>query len=260
MNSQTPPRRTIAVLLVDDHRFVATVLQSLVASERDIELHHCDRALDAVARATALAPDVILQDLVMPEMDGLSLVRAYRSNVATARTPVVVLSGNDDEATKAQAMAAGASDYMVKIPPKDVLLASIRRHGRPEEAADMAAISALRESMAGSSPEFARYLVDQFVAEAEGRIARLRDAAVRRDVAALGMIAHSLKGSALIMGAGRLAAACGQIEIGAKITGDDALALLPAVDAEFSRVREMFTREQPNRSQAAVRTLQMVQR
>ena len=44
------------------------------------------------------------------------------------------------------------------------------------------------------------------------------------------------------------------------MTGDDALALLPAVDAEFSRVREMFTREQRDLDQAAPRTLQMVQR
>ena len=260
MNSPESPRRALAVLLVDDHAFVATVLQSLLVSEPDIDLHHCDRALDAVARATALAPDVILQDLVMPEMDGLSLVRAYRGNVATARTPIVVLSGNDDEATKARALAAGADDYMVKIPAKDVLLACIRRHGHPEETTDMAAISALRNSMAGGSPEFAARLIQQFVAEAEGHIATLRDAAVRRDAAALGIIAHSLKGSALIMGAGRLAAACGQIETGARATGDNALALMPAVDAEFSRVRDMFTREQREPGQPAARILQMVQR
>src|SRR5438105_14549111 len=102
MNNESPAN-TITVLLVDDHVFVARVVRSLLASERHIAFHHCERAEDAVVRATELCPSVIFQDLVMPGVEGFSLVHAYRCNAATARTPLVVMSGNDDEEPRALA-------------------------------------------------------------------------------------------------------------------------------------------------------------
>ena len=59
----------------------------------------------------------------MPDIDGLTLLRSFRANPRTARTPVIVLSGNDDPATRAKALAEGADGYMVKIPSKADLIA-----------------------------------------------------------------------------------------------------------------------------------------
>ena len=117
----------ISILLVDDQPFVAMAVARLLASEPDMTVHCCHVAVEAVATAIRLVPSLILQDLRMPEIDGLALLVAYRRNPLTAATPVVVLSGNDDGAARAQAAAAGASGYLVKLPTKDDLIACIRQ-------------------------------------------------------------------------------------------------------------------------------------
>ncbi len=86
-------RRQIVVLLVDDQAFVGAAVGRLLATEHDIGLHCCRNALDAIAVANQLNPTIILQDLVMPDIDGLTLVRLFRANPPTAETPVIVLSG-----------------------------------------------------------------------------------------------------------------------------------------------------------------------
>jgi two-component system, chemotaxis family, response regulator WspR len=126
---------TISVLLVDDQRFVGLALTRLLASDPDIRVHCCHAAADAVAVASDVAPAVIFQDLQMPDIDGLSLLDRYRENPATADTPVVVLSGSDDEASRQQALAAGASDYLVKLPGRAALVECIRQQAASKRVA-----------------------------------------------------------------------------------------------------------------------------
>ncbi len=86
----TEGRRPIVVLLVDDQRFVGAAVGQLLATESDIELHCCHQAVDAIAMANQITPTMVLQDLVMPDIDGLTLVRLFRANPLTAGTPVIV--------------------------------------------------------------------------------------------------------------------------------------------------------------------------
>src|ERR1700704_846902 len=120
--------KPIVVLLVDDQRFVGVALGRLLATEQDIELHCCYEAVEAIAEANKVAPRLILQDLVMPDIDGLTLLGMFRRNQITVETPVIVLSGNDDAESRTRALAAGANDYLLKLPAKADLLACIRRH------------------------------------------------------------------------------------------------------------------------------------
>jgi PleD family two-component response regulator len=238
-----PPagRRPIVVLLVDDQPFVGAAVGLLLESETDIELHFCQSATNAIAMANQLAPTLVLQDLVMPDIDGLTLVRSFGTNPATARTPVIVLSGNDDAATRDRSLAAGAKGYLVKLPPKEELIACIRRHASPADAAndslDLTVIGAFRDA---GSPDFTRRLIDQFVAEAVGRVRTLQEAATRADVQELRAIAHSLKGSSMIMGATRLAALCAEVENQVAGTPGGAVtqALMVEVDRELVRVQQ----------------------
>jgi two-component system chemotaxis family response regulator WspR len=73
---------------------------------------------------------VILQDLVMPGLDGLTLVREYRNNPITRDIPIIVLSTKEDPLIKSAAFAAGANDYLVKLPDNIELVARIRYHSR----------------------------------------------------------------------------------------------------------------------------------
>jgi phosphoserine phosphatase RsbU/P len=127
-----PPasERPVTVLLVDDQPIVGEAVRRMLAGEPDIQLHFCPDPTKAIEQANAVQPTVILQDLVMPEVDGLTLVKFYRANPATREVPLIVLSTKEEPETKAQAFATGANDYLVKLPDKLELIARVRYHSR----------------------------------------------------------------------------------------------------------------------------------
>jgi two-component system chemotaxis family response regulator WspR len=120
----------LVVLLVDDQAIVAAAVRQMLANESDIELHVVADAMAAEARAVELAPTLILQDLLMPGMDGYTLLAAYRRVPALADVPVIVLSSAEDPRDKSRAFQSGASDYLVKVPDRIELIARIRAHAR----------------------------------------------------------------------------------------------------------------------------------
>lgn len=120
----------IRVLLVDDQPMVGETVRRMLAEEAGIEFRFCPDPAAAIDAANDFRPTVILQDLVMPDIDGLQLVRYFRANAATRETPLVVLSSREEPVTKAKAFALGASDYMVKLPDKLEVVARVRYHSR----------------------------------------------------------------------------------------------------------------------------------
>ncbi len=267
-------RRTIVVLLVDDQRFVGVAIGHLLAAEHDIELHCCLAAADAIARANEISPTVILQDLALPDIDGLTMVRMFRANRQTAGTPIVVLSGSDDAETRARSIAEGANDYLVKVPTKHDLIACIRRHAdvasgdpdldatasipatggperRTDETLDRSVIADFRQATGDGFPAFILTFVDQFMQEASSQAEVIRDAWRRHDFGALKTTAHNLKGCSLTIGAKRLGALCTQMEQysdphPAIATTSD---LLMEFDREFARVRDALAAERESARQ-----------
>ena len=138
----------VMVLLVDDQAMVCEAVRRALASEPDIDFHYCADAREAMTVATQIRPTVILQDLVMPGIDGLTLVNQFRSNPATREIPIIVLSTNENPQVKGQAFALGANDYLVKLPDRIELIARIRYHSRAylNQLQRDAAYRALRES------------------------------------------------------------------------------------------------------------------
>ncbi|MEP0980517.1 response regulator [Leptolyngbya sp. AS-A5] len=121
----------ITVLLIDDQAIISEAIQKMLAPEADIAFHYCNNPLYALKAAAQCNPTVILQDLVMPQMDGLLVVRFLRSQDApTADVPLIVLSSKEEPVIKAQAFELGANDYLVKLPDRVELIARIRYHSR----------------------------------------------------------------------------------------------------------------------------------
>jgi len=116
------------VLLVDDQALVGESLRRLLALEPDIDFHFCAEGTQALEQARKIQPTVILQDLVMPGVNGLDLVRAYRADSLLRDVPVLVLSVREEPEMKRDAFAAGADDYLVKLPDRMEMLARIRYH------------------------------------------------------------------------------------------------------------------------------------
>jgi adenylate cyclase len=124
------PKHAIKVLLVDDQAIIGEAVRRLLATEEDIIFRYCSDPTAALHVANEFAPTVILQDLVMPDIDGLMLVRFFRANAATRNIPLIVLSTKEEPKVKAEAFALGANDYLVKLPDKLELIARIRYHSK----------------------------------------------------------------------------------------------------------------------------------
>ncbi|NBX24966.1 MAG: response regulator [Planctomycetes bacterium] len=123
------------ILLVDDQPIIAAAVQRMIASRKDWTLHYCQDPARAVEQALQIRPSVILQDLVMPDVDGLDLVTAYRRQPALQETPLVVLSSKEEPQTKARAFELGANDYLVKLPDPVEMLARLHHHAEGYKAA-----------------------------------------------------------------------------------------------------------------------------
>lgn len=118
------------VLLVDDQLIVAESLKEMLKDQSDLHLHYCSDPGMALKMAEKVKPTVILQDLVMPDMDGLQLVKYFKANQKTENIPIIVLSSKEDPKIKSEAFAIGADDYMVKLPDSLELIARIRYHSK----------------------------------------------------------------------------------------------------------------------------------
>src|SRR5438045_8498390 len=94
-SASQPSNLHVMVLLVDDQAMVCEAVRRSLANQPDIDFHYCPDAREAIAIANQIQPTVILQDLVMPGIDGLTLVSQFRANPPTKDTPLIVLSTNE---------------------------------------------------------------------------------------------------------------------------------------------------------------------
>ncbi len=127
--SAAAPRRGV-VLLVDDQPIIGEAIRRMLAAEDAIDFHYCRDPGSAVATAAETAPTVILLDLVMPDIDGLEVLRRLRADERFRELPIIVLSTKEEASVKAEAFALGANDYLVKLPDRVELVARIRHHSR----------------------------------------------------------------------------------------------------------------------------------
>jgi two-component system, OmpR family, KDP operon response regulator KdpE len=118
--SAAPQRRR--VLIVDDEAAILRFLRASLAAN-DYEVIEATTGAEAIRRATAEAPDVILLDLGLPDMDGKDVVRTLRQG---SQTPIIVVSARAREAEKIEALDLGADDYVNKPFGMGELLARLR--------------------------------------------------------------------------------------------------------------------------------------
>ncbi len=106
--------RVLSVLYIEDNPVNVILVEQLVAMRPDTSLHCAATGLAGVARAALGAPDVVLVDMQLPDIDGFEVLRRLRANPALDRTSVIALSANGMGEDIALALAAGFDDYWTK--------------------------------------------------------------------------------------------------------------------------------------------------
>ena len=115
----------ITVLIADDHAILREGLAGLLAEQDDIRVVGAAvNGADAVAKALELKPNILLLDLMMPEMDGVSALEALAGETPDTRT--IILTGADDDELLARSIQAGAVGYLLKDVASSQLIDAIR--------------------------------------------------------------------------------------------------------------------------------------
>ena len=127
-DSQEPkPDKPIRIVIADDHPIFREGLKCLLATQNDFqlvaELGNGDEVLDTIEK---LQPDILLLDLRMPGVHGLTILERLQANKITS-TKVIVLTASEDKNEYVQAMKLGTSGIVLKQSPTDLLLKSIRK-------------------------------------------------------------------------------------------------------------------------------------
>jgi DNA-binding NarL/FixJ family response regulator len=113
MVAATNLRKSIRVLIADDHRLFAQALEAILATDERIEVvGHADNGAQAVELSKELQPDVTLMDIAMPGMDGFEATRQIRARKPDAC--ILMLTGSNSRTDVDRARKAGAAGYVTK--------------------------------------------------------------------------------------------------------------------------------------------------
>ncbi len=142
----------IRVLLVDDHPVVRAGIEGILSSQTDIEVvGEASDGIEAIRLNQTLRPDVILMDLQMPAMDGVTAIKAIREQ---ANPPhILVLTTYDTDADIVQAIQAGATGYLLKDTPREDFFAAVRQVAKGESVLTPVVASRLMARMRAPAEE-----------------------------------------------------------------------------------------------------------
>ena len=112
------------ILVVDDSPTELHMVVDILNRQKIPEIITATNGADAVARAQSDMPDLILMDVVMPEMKGFQATRKIKKNTETAGIPVIIISSKDQETDKVWGKRQGADEYLTK-PVKEAELISV---------------------------------------------------------------------------------------------------------------------------------------
>jgi len=114
---------TIKLLVIDDDSAVTDLL-SLLLKSQGFEVFATNNSAEGLSMIRELQPDLVVLDLMMPEIDGWEVCRSVRQ---FSQIPIIILSALNDPSMIASVLDAGADDYLTKPTPSRVLVAHINR-------------------------------------------------------------------------------------------------------------------------------------
>jgi CheY-like chemotaxis protein len=191
----------VRVLHVDDEPDIREVVELSLGLDPGLVMRSCVSGAEALALVEAWAPDIVLLDIMMPEMDGLTTLARLRLNPRTARIPVVFMTARAQSRELDLFRSLGAVGVILKPFDPMTLAASLRAYVEPPDAR----FAAMRH-------EFLRR-VDGDLAALAGHWSALENGvAVSSSLAEIRSIAHGLAGAGGIFGLDNISVAAAALE------------------------------------------------
>ncbi len=125
-SDSTAPWKDKSILVVDDYPAVRRVIKDIVVA-LGMKAEEAENGLEALAVLKTKPFDLVISDLVMPEMDGFELTEAIRNSPQYRRLPIVIISTHDDAKYIFRALHLGADDYIIKPPSMEMVKTVLAR-------------------------------------------------------------------------------------------------------------------------------------
>jgi len=125
-SSQAKLRDGLSILIVEDSRTQLFALEKMLKAE-GVKTYTAENGKQGILMARHVKPDLVLMDIVMPEINGFQATRYLSRQNDTAHIPIIIISGSNQESDKAWGLKLGAKDYMQKPLQKGLLLDKISR-------------------------------------------------------------------------------------------------------------------------------------
>lgn len=240
----SPPQTGSAgqILVVEDNSLNQLVAEGVV-SRLGYEVHSVSNGLEAVEAVGSADYSAVLMDWHMPVMDGFTATREIRARqVNGRRTPIIAMTAGALSEDRERCLAAGMDDYVSKPVDLEALAAVLSRwveqsalrsgeslrdtspdgadkHDQSETPIDESRLAGLRDLVSPDGSSVLAQILDHFLSLSVDRMAALRLARQAGDVDRVREVAHELKGGSGNIGASRVAALCGELEVAARRLG-----------------------------------------
>jgi diguanylate cyclase (GGDEF)-like protein len=148
VEDQTPAKEKAGtVLIVDDTKVIRHLVQAILSKDFNVLL--AESGPEAMAMSAERMPDLVVLDVVMPDMDGYEVCRNLKSNPATATIPIIFLTSLTGTDYETQALESGAIDFITKPINPDVVYARVKNHVEMKQAQDHLKDLSLQDAMTG---------------------------------------------------------------------------------------------------------------
>jgi len=198
----------VRILVIDDSEVIQSLFKSFL-SDYDIEVITCSDGLEGIQKAIEYRPKLIFVDIMMPNLDGLRMIKIIKILDDLKNIPVIVVSGHTDKKNVIAAVEAGAVHVISKPLSKRVLLKGIR-----EALGDDFLTNIKKEKSLSNSDkkEILESMKKFFLASVPQKLKVFEESLNAKNINLLKTVAHELKGSSGTLGFNIISNICNSIE------------------------------------------------
>lgn len=198
----------VKILVIDDADVIRNSLKKFL-SEYDVEVLTCNDGLEGLQSAVEIKPQLIFLDLMMPNLDGIRLLRVLKVLEDLKHIPVIIISGHTDKTNVLAAMEAGAEKIVSKPLTKEVLIKAINEvlgNNFLASTKKLAQLSSYEKDQ--MNKELKKYFTNTIIQKKD----TIKQSLTNKNKELLKLIVHELKGSSGTVGYTNISELCREIE------------------------------------------------